>query len=156
MVEAVNTSPKNKQTKVDKKAAVGGPVDPELAEFCQRLPVFQGQKNKLEDNVLYLRIEGSGFFFPTKLKFLKKKWNSSHFLGGENFTLTKLRPPIYTWNPNDLYFWRSTPQNKAFSNQNNGHLGSRHIYYISITLEPCKSPASMRKAHELPSWRITF
>ena len=33
---------------------------------------------------------------------------------------------IYTWNPNDLYFWRSTPQNKVFSNQNNeGHLGSR-------------------------------
>ena len=29
---------------------------------------------------------------------------------------------IYTWNPNDLYFWRSTPQNKAFSNQNKGHL----------------------------------
>ena len=33
---------------------------------------------------------------------------------------------IYTWNPNDLYFWRSTPQNKAFSNQNKGHLGSRY------------------------------
>ena len=32
---------------------------------------------------------------------------------------------VYTWNPNDLYFWRSTPQNKAFSNQNKGHLGSR-------------------------------
>ena len=28
---------------------------------------------------------------------------------------------IYTWNPNDLYSWRSTPQNKAFSNQNKGH-----------------------------------
>ena len=35
---------------------------------------------------------------------------------------------IYAWNPNDLYFWRSTPQNKAFSNQNKGHLGSRCIY----------------------------
>ncbi len=33
-----------------------------------------------------------------------------------------------TWNPNDLYFWRPTPQNKAFSNQNKGHLGSRYIY----------------------------
>ncbi len=38
---------------------------------------------------------------------------------------------IYTWNPNDLYFWRSTPQNKALSNQNKGHLGSRYIYYTS-------------------------
>ena len=33
-----------------------------------------------------------------------------------------------TWNPNDLYFWRSTPQNKVFSNQNKGHLGSRYAY----------------------------
>ena len=32
-----------------------------------------------------------------------------------------------TWNPNDLYFWRSTPQCKAFSNQKKGHLGSRYI-----------------------------
>ena len=36
---------------------------------------------------------------------------------------------IYAWNPNDLYFWRSNPQNKAFSNQNKGHLGSRWIYF---------------------------
>ena len=35
---------------------------------------------------------------------------------------------IFTWNPNDLYVWRSTPQNKAFSNQNKGHLGCRYIY----------------------------
>ena len=30
--------------------------------------------------------------------------------------------------PHDLYFWRSTPpkKNKAFSNQNKGHLGSRY------------------------------
>ena len=33
---------------------------------------------------------------------------------------------ISTSNPNDPYFWRSTPQNKAFSNQNRGHLGSRY------------------------------
>ena len=26
---------------------------------------------------------------------------------------------MYTWSPNDLYFWRSTPKNKVFSNQNN-------------------------------------
>ena len=31
---------------------------------------------------------------------------------------------IYIWNPNDLYFWRSTPENKAFWNQKKGHLGS--------------------------------
>ena len=37
---------------------------------------------------------------------------------------------IYTWNPNDLYFWSSTPQNKAFSNQNKGHLGSKYIIII--------------------------
>ena len=30
--------------------------------------------------------------------------------------------------PNDLYICRSTPQNKAFSNQKKGHLGSRFIY----------------------------
>ena len=35
---------------------------------------------------------------------------------------------IQTWNPNDLYFWRLTTQNKAFSNQNKGLLGSRNIY----------------------------
>ena len=32
---------------------------------------------------------------------------------------------LYTWNPNDLYFWRSTPQNKAQpSNQNKIKQGS--------------------------------
>ena len=39
------------------------------------------------------------------------------------------------WNPNDLYFRRSTSQNKAFSNQNKGHLGSRYIR-ISISSPP--------------------
>ena len=34
---------------------------------------------------------------------------------------------LCNWNPNDLYFWRSTPQNKAFSNQNKVHLGSRYV-----------------------------
>ena len=29
--------------------------------------------------------------------------------------------PRTAWNSIDLYFWRSTPQNKAFSNQNKGH-----------------------------------
>ena len=48
---------------------------------------------------------------------------------------------IHTWNPNDLYFWRSTPQNKAFSDQKKGYLGSRYIqkiytyiYFIYISL----------------------
>ena len=46
----------------------------------------------------------------------------------------KSGPNIETWNPNDLYFWRSTPQNKAFSNQNKGpHLGSRNVYEWSPT-----------------------
>ena len=54
---------------------------------------------------------------------------------------------IYTWNPNDLYFWRSTPQNKAFSNQNKGQPGPRYLYtrlnyYIVFTsTNPgCQSP----------------
>ena len=34
---------------------------------------------------------------------------------------------IYTWNLFVLYFWASTLQNKALSNKNNGHLGSRYI-----------------------------
>ena len=34
---------------------------------------------------------------------------------------------IYTWNPTDLYFWRLTPQSKAFSDENKGHLGSRYV-----------------------------
>ncbi len=38
----------------------------------------------------------------------------------------------HAWNPNDLYFWRSTPQKKAFSNQNKGHLGSRYTYVRSL------------------------
>ena len=32
---------------------------------------------------------------------------------------------IPPWNPNNLYFWRSTPQNKALPDQKKGHLGSR-------------------------------
>ena len=42
---------------------------------------------------------------------------------------------VYSWNPNDLSFWRSTPQNKAFSKQNKRHLGSRFtvtFWWISI------------------------
>ena len=34
---------------------------------------------------------------------------------------------IYTWKPNDLYFWRSTTQNKAFSKKKS-HLGFRYIH----------------------------
>ena len=30
---------------------------------------------------------------------------------------------VYTSSPNELYFWRSTPQNKACSNQSKGHFG---------------------------------
>ena len=43
---------------------------------------------------------------------------------------------MHTWNPNDLYFWRSTPQNKAFSNQNKGHLGSRYTYHLAFFVVP--------------------
>ncbi len=49
-----------------------------------------------------------------------------HTGGGAFFWESVLR----TWNPNDLYFWRSSPQNKAFSNQNKGHLGSRYIISV--------------------------
>ena len=33
---------------------------------------------------------------------------------------------LYTSSPNDLYFWRSTLQNKALSHQNKGHLSSMY------------------------------
>ena len=53
----------------------------------------------------------------------------SGFVGFQNFTRngSGCLKTIRTWNPNDLYFWRSKPQNKAFSNQNKGHFGSRDI-----------------------------
>ena len=35
---------------------------------------------------------------------------------------------LYTWNLFVLYFGGWTLQNKVFSNQNKGHLGSRYIY----------------------------
>ena len=35
---------------------------------------------------------------------------------------------FYTWNLFVLYFWDSTLQRFAFSNQNKGHLGSTCIY----------------------------
>ena len=44
-----------------------------------------------------------------------------------------LKEELYIWNPNDLYSWRPTPQNKAFwclfSNQNNGHFGFQVLYH---------------------------
>ena len=53
------------------------------------------------------------------------------------------------WNPTDLHFWRSTLQNKAFSKQNKGHLGSSYIYlynqntYHNTFPELPKFPKSM-------------
>lgn len=44
---------------------------------------------------------------------------------------------IYLEPFDDLYFWRSTFQNKAFSYQNNGHLGSSFQVY-SIMFLSCK------------------
>ena len=53
---------------------------------------------------------------------------------------------IYTWNPNDLYFWRSIPQNKVFYKQNKGpHLGSRYIY-IYKPLPPRGIPPGIRSS----------
>ena len=34
-------------------------------------------------------------------------------------------------------FGRSTPQNKAYSNQNKGHLGSRNLYMNSWLIDFC-------------------
>ena len=45
----------------------------------------------------------------------------------ENKKCLKPPPSIYTWNLFVLYFGASTLQNKPLSNQNSGHLGSRHI-----------------------------
>ncbi len=40
---------------------------------------------------------------------------------------------IYTWNLFCPLFWgETTLQKKAFSNQNRGHLGSRHIYELVV------------------------
>ncbi len=38
-----------------------------------------------------------------------------------------LKEPMFSWNPNDLYFWRSTPPKQGLSHQNKGHLGSRFL-----------------------------
>ena len=37
-----------------------------------------------------------------------------------------------TWNLFVLYFWASTIQNKIFSNQNSGHLGSRYVLFFPL------------------------
>ena len=55
-----------------------------------------------------------------------QSWRIRGLLGLASDLNTKKYNNLYTWNPNDLYFWRSSPQNKAFSNQNKGHLGSRY------------------------------
>ena len=39
--------------------------------------------------------------------------------------------------PTDLYFWRSTPQSKAFSDENKGHLGSRYVSTLFTYLCVC-------------------
>ena len=49
-----------------------------------------------------------------------------------------------TWNPNDLYFWRSTPQNTAFSNQNKGHLGSSYKWSHFTLLITGRDPTCCR------------
>ena len=41
-------------------------------------------------------------------------------------------PPFYTSNLFVLYFWASTLQNRVFSNQHRGHLGSMYILNIYI------------------------
>ena len=61
---------------------------------------------------------------------------------------------IYTWNLCVLYFGASTLQNKAISNQNSGHLGSRYNYIV-IPLGVLKStlisrcPLEFGKRHAL-------
>ena len=84
---------------------------------------------------LYLDIENKNIYLGGGFKYFLfsprtlGKWSNLTSI----FFKWVVQPPtrhiyIYTWNPNDLYFWRSTPQNKAFSNQKEGHLGSRYIY----------------------------
>ncbi len=47
------------------------------------------------------------------------------------FRLLDVLHQQHGWNPNDLYFWRSTPPKQGLnSNQNKGHLGSRYIYMV--------------------------
>ena len=68
---------------------------------------------------------------------VETKWNYTYILDCRapkvQLLLQCIQAGIYTWNPNDRYFWRSTPQNKVFSNQNKGHLGSRYIYIYTYT-----------------------
>ena len=64
-------------------------------------------------------------------------------------------PPFYTSNLFVLYFWASTLQNRVFSNQHRGHLGSMYILNIYIYIYRCKIhpqvfPRSFR-GHE-PGW----
>ena len=49
---------------------------------------------------------------------------------------------IYTWNLFVLYFGGLTLQNKAFSNQNKGHLGSRYTYIYMVLVPDFLGPAA--------------
>ena len=60
---------------------------------------------------------------------------------------------IYTWNLFVLYFWASTLQNKALSNQNNGHLGSRYTYIYKFTSIQCTNPLKNLPDYRFPSCR---
>ena len=52
--------------------------------------------------------------------------------GGKLKKRNVLNHHLYTWNPFVLYFGDLTLQNKVFSIQNRGHLGSRYIVIVLL------------------------
>ena len=60
---------------------------------------------------------------------LQDPWTSNE---APTLSFRQRRKIRYRTSLNDLCFCRSTHQNKAFSKQNKGHLGSRYIIYIYI------------------------
>ena len=83
-------------------------------------------------------------------------------LGLKSQFMAKINIYIYTWNPNDLYSWRSIPQNQGLfqSKQGAPFKGSRYLYISNISLyyihtpwkinmEPSNHP--FRKENDLPN-----
>ena len=112
----------------------GTPKSSILIGFSLNKPSILGYPNFWKHP--HQRCFNFGVLFNPKKTLTSRPWWNVEFM---NFCLKKNSKEhlqnelcIHTWNPNDLYFWRSTLQNKALSNQNKGHLGSRYIYiYMS-------------------------
>ena len=58
-------------------------------------------------------LENAGFF-----------WKTTKPMGDSNPWVASMKRTVYSWNPFVLYFGGLTLQDKVFSIQNRGHLGS--------------------------------